>query len=403
MAVSGINNYRNTLYQWQSQQLKTNGSSSGSSSSSSAVTSLFGNTSMVDQISSMVELTRYAMDSMGVSADSRVTFSQITKYQQQLQNEFNQSVKNGLASIGIQNMAGMSFSLDKNGSISAISANADDRKAAQAWLDANPSFGNDLRSKLDSAHITDEISFTISATGRIIVADKVQNSLQTSLDADESITKTLREAVEEHGLTPPLDFFYNGSGFLQVKGEDTVMLNEWLRDNQEASDSIKKCLEKNNVDLASTTFRLDESGILQATVPNQGNNDIQTVLDEMDDPGKKIYSALNSLGVDKNISFNIQVNPDGSVTIVSDHPDRDKVQKFFDDNPELIKKFRQIETLAGIDDARKAMQLSPSEMRKRVQIESMVSWWAGSNTAASYFGNYNSGSLSLLSGLNLTV
>ncbi len=81
------------------------------------------------------------------------------------------------------------------------------------------------------------------------------------------------------------------------------------------------------------------------------------------------------------------------MTIISDHPDRDKVQRFFDEHPEMVKKYRQIETLSGIDDARKAMQISPSDMRKRIQIESMSAWWAG----------YAGGNLSLLTGLNLNI
>ena len=63
MAVSGINNYNNALYQWQGQKLSSSGNSS--SSSSSAASSLFNGTSMVNQVSSMVELTKYAMNAMG--------------------------------------------------------------------------------------------------------------------------------------------------------------------------------------------------------------------------------------------------------------------------------------------------------------------------------------------------
>ena len=44
-----------------------------------------------------------------------------------------------------------------------------------------------------------------------------------------------------------------------------------------------------------------------------------------------------------------------------------KCRNFFEDIPELIKISPDEDTLAGVDDARKAMQLSPSEMRKRIQ------------------------------------
>ena len=78
MSISGINNYNNVLFQWQGQQLKGSTSSGSKSSSSSSLESLFGNTSMTSQLSSMVELTKYAMDAMGLGSDSRVTFNQIT-------------------------------------------------------------------------------------------------------------------------------------------------------------------------------------------------------------------------------------------------------------------------------------------------------------------------------------
>lgn len=123
-----------------------------------------------------------------------------------------------------------------------------------------------------------------------------------------------------------------------------------------------------------------------------------------EDFDNKVAEGLEKLGLSPDIEFAIQVNNDGSgVTIQSDHADRAKIQSFFDDNPELVKTYRQIEALAGIDDAREAMQISPSAIRKRLQIESMVAWWANSGNTNSYFGNYANNSFSLLSGLNLNV
>ncbi len=86
MSISSVNNYRDVLFQWQGQQLKNTGK--GSSSQSGAITSLFGQASITSQIESMVELTKYAMDAMGVDKNGRVTFNQISKYSQKLQSEF---------------------------------------------------------------------------------------------------------------------------------------------------------------------------------------------------------------------------------------------------------------------------------------------------------------------------
>lgn len=407
MSVSSVGNYRDALFQWQGQQLKNTGK--GSSSQSNSINSLFGQASMTSQIASMVELTKYAMNAMGVGSNDRVTFSQITKYSQQLQSEFNQGVKDGLANSGISNLSELSFSLDKNGKISAIGANEKDRKKAQEWLDANSDFGkNLLKAVTDSGiEISENINFDLNSNGKITVINQTEKTIQSALDADSSLTEDLRAGLKEIGIdvNAPLEFSFNEEGNLLVKGdhEDAKTINSFLAQNTKFADAVKKELQKNNIDPASASLRLGKEGNIRISINDSGLNDIQAAMDKETDLGKKIYSGLNNLGIDPNINFSIQLNADGTFKIVSDHPDAAKVQKFFEENPELIKKYRQIDTLAGVDDARKAMSLSPSEMRKRIQIESMTAWWAGSGNANSYFGTYNNGNFSLLAGLNLNI
>ena len=409
MSISGINNYNNVLFQWQGQQLKGSTSSGSKSSSSSSLESLFGNTSMTSQLSSMVELTKYAMDAMGLGSDSRVTFNQITKYREQLQTEFSKSVKDGLANMGISDLAGLSFSLDKNGALTAVGDNASDRKAAQAWLDANPALGKDLRKALTEAGIDaeDAVDLRVSAAGKLSVINTTTDNIQAALDGKASLSADLRAALEKLGVdvSKGLSFQFDDQGNLAVSGnvEQAEAVNQWLADNPELADAVKAQLEKRNVDTSAVSLRLGGEGNVQISVNNAELSDIQAVLDQQGAVGKKLRDGLDGLGVDPNINFSIQVNDDGSVTIVSDHADRDKVQRFFDENPDLVKKYRQIETLSSIDDARKAMQIAPSDMRKRIQIESMSAWWADSGNANSYFGNYSGGNLSLLAGLNLNV
>lgn len=408
MAVSGVNNYRDVLFSWQGQQLKNTGN--GSSSSSGSLNSLFNDSvSMTAQIASMVELTKYAMDNMGLGADSRVTFSQITKYREKLQSEFNQSVKKGFADSGISDVNALSFTLDKDGKISVLGANAQDRKKAQAWLDSNPSYGKDLRAALekDGMEAGKTIEFHISSTGKMTLVDDVTRNIQAALDKDADLTKDLRKALEEMGysMDSTLEFSFGDDGALMVKGDDekSQAINKWLSENTAIADAVKKELEKKDIDTSAATLRLGKEGNIQIHVNNAENNDIQASLDKLGDTGSKIMGGLNNLAIDPNVTFSIQVDADGKIAIISDHPDRDKVQKFFEDNPELLKKYRQIETLAGIDDARKAMQISPSAMRKRIQIESMSAWWAGSGSANSYFGMYGNGNMSLLAGLNMQI
>lgn len=410
MAVTGINNYRDALYQWQNQQLKSTGNPASNSSSSTVINTLFGSSySMTSQISSMVELTKYAMDAMGVSSDARVTFSQITRYREHLQNAFNEGVKKGIESSGITDIAALGFELDKNGKITVTGGNAHDRKTAQTWLDANASYGETLLKTLPADALAEQapVAFTISSTGKIAVTNNVQKYLQSILNDNSSLADNARKELEDFGIEVPypLELKFDADGNLQVEGDDEsiIALNAWLNENREIADTVKKELEKKKIDTSATSLRLGETGALQISVNDAALNEIQEGFDKATDTGVKIMQGLKNLGIDKNISFALQVNEDGSITVISDNPDRDKMQQFFEDNPELVKKYRQIETLAGIDDARKAMQLSPSSMRKRIQIESMAAWWAGSSNTASYFGNYSGNELSLLSGININI
>lgn len=314
-SINSLSSYTGSVYQWQGQSLyKT--ATSKSSQSNTVSSSLNGSSSMIDQVSSMIELTKYAMDAMGVAENTRVSFSQLTKYQQQLENEFNEAVKSGLENLGLANVDSLVFSLDENGILSVTGSNASDTSAAQAWLNSNTSLGLELR-----------------------------------------------EALEKHGIenSAEISFRLDGSG---------------------------------QIELVNTSIE-------EAT--NAELENIRSILATQTSTGSKIRLGMENLGVDKNVAFTIQVNDDGSVTIYSNSSDREKIQQFFDDNPELVTTYRQIEALSGIDDARQALQLSPSEMRKRIQIESMASWWASSDDSSSYFGSYSNNSLSLLSGLNISV
>ena len=313
-SVSGINTYTSGMYQWQNQKLSTStsGSSSSSSSSSSTLSKLLGSNSISGQLSSMVELTKYAMDAMGLESDSRVTFSQITKYREKLNTEFNTAVKEGLEKLGVSDPSSVTFTLAEDGSLTATSANAADQANVQAWLKSNATIGKELRTALTNAGISGStaVSMTVDSSGKLTAASST------------------------------------------------------------ASDS-------------------------KAT--------IQAVLDKSK-LGSTLNTGMKSLAVSSDAKFTLKANDNGSVTVESsDAATKAAVQKFFDSNPALVKKFGQIQALSGLDDARKSLQVSPSDLRKRIEVESMAAWWSGSGSTSNSFGNYSNGSLSMLSGLNLSV
>lgn len=411
MAVSGITSYKDSLYYWQGQQLKNSGSSSSAGSTSSMINSLFGGSkSTISQINSMVELTKYAMEQMGVASDSRVTFSQITKYREQLQSEFEASVKKGIAASGISDLTALSFEIDKNGAITAIGDNADDRKAAQAWLDANPSYGKSILNSLPEGAFAENsaIGFTLSSTGKMTVKNAQQQKVQESLNKKGDLADNSRNSLESLGFAVeyPLQFVFDGDGNLTLDGNDerTQAMNQWLKGNSEIADEVKAALDKQGIHTSAVSLSLGKEGAFQVIVNNQADNEIQAGFDKSADTGKQLQAGLSGLNIDKNINFSIQIDENGALKVISDHPDAAKLQHFFDNNPELVKKYKQIEALTGVDDARKAMQISPTEMRKRIQVESMAAWWSSSSDSSSYFGQYSgSDGLSLLSGLNIKV
>ena len=412
MSISSVNSYGTAMLQWQGQQLKSTGtgSSSGTSSSSSnSLSSLFSSTgSMTNQLSSMVELTKYAMESMGLSSNSRVTFSQITKYREQLLSSFNDSVKNGLASVGVSKPEDITFTLDKDGKLAASSPNAADQKAAQTWLDSNTTIGKELRSTLTHAGVdtSTSVSMKVSSTGKLTVVNTAQTAIQSGLDSSSDLSTKLRAALGEMGvdLSTPINFTLNSAGQLVVSDENKQAdaVNAWLAENPDLAKALSTQIKKQNVEASTVGLRLGASGNVQATVNNKELTDAQSALNNST-LGSTISSGLNSLRIDPNVKFTLQVNTNGTVTVISDSADKAKIQQFFDSNPSLVKQYKQVEALSGLDDARKAMQVSPSDMRKRIQVESMAAWWSGSGNASSYFGNYSNGKMDLLAGLNLNV
>lgn len=116
-----------------------------------------------------------------------------------------------------------------------------------------------------------------------------------------------------------------------------------------------------------------------------------------------VKKGLETAGVSKDVAFRLSLDDDGKIQVASDDADKDKVQKFFDDNPDLAKKYEKIQALSNLDSARKAMSVNPGELRKRIEIESMASWWESSGNSTSTIGLFSGGNMSTLAGLKATV
>jgi len=116
----------------------------------------------------------------------------------------------------------------------------------------------------------------------------------------------------------------------------------------------------------------------------------------------QLRKEFELLRVDPNIVFQLKENETGGLTVSSDHPDKDKVQKYFDDHPELVKQYKEIQILANLEAARNRMDINPAELKKCLQIENMSEWWDAESGASSVM-NVSSGGTSWFSGVNATV
>lgn len=406
MSISGLGIYSNSQYQWQALQ---SNSASGTSGNKNSLTTLSAyNTDMTSQISGMVALVQYAMQAMGLSEDSRVTFSQISKYQQQLEKQFDNSLKKTLQESAISDLPGLVFTLAPDGTLTATGATEEDTTKAQDYLDEHPEVAQNLLQSLKDADIelTEEINFSVSSSGSLTLLSGSTHDLQAMLDEETELVDELREGLE--GINVNLDdltLVFDDAGNL-VADEDHPQaydINNWLRQHEELQDLLAARLEEEGIARADVSLALPAEGGMTIALPVDDATGIQEVLQQQRETGKALYDGLADVGIDPDITFSLQVESDGSVTINSAHPDADKLRELFENNAELTKQYAQVQALSGIEDARAAMQISPSAMRTRLQMETIASSWFSSQSSNG-FGTYSSTSgLSLLTGLNLNV
>lgn len=406
MSISGLGLYTGSSYQWQALQSHSASGTGGGQNSLSSLNAY--NADMTSQIAGMVELVQYAMQAMGLSEDSRVTFSQITKYQQQLEKQFDDSLKKALEESSIDDLSGLTFTLAPDGTLTAAGATETDAAKAQGYLDEHPELAQTLLQRLQDAGIelTEELTFSVSSNGTLNLLSGSANDLQALLDEQAELVDELRAGLE--GINVNLDdltLVFDDAGNLVADGDhpQAYDINSWLRQHEELQDLLAAKLEEAGIDRADVSLALPAGGGMTVALSADDTAGIQEVLQQQRETGKALYDGLADVGIDPDITFSLQVESDGSVTINSAHPDADKLRQLFENNAELSKQYAQVQALSGIEDARAALQINPSAMRTRLQMETIATSWFSSQSASS-FGTYSGSSgLSLLTGLNLNV
>ena len=196
---------------------------------------------------------------------------------------------------------------------------------------------------------------------------------------------------------------------IQNYGLDSYQMQQlFAQENRNAAADTAKTTTMNYsaMQTVSTVVELTRAVMEKMGV---GKNDrvsfrqINTYREQMEQEfSDKIRKNFELLGVDPNIIFQLKENEKGSLTVSSEHPDRDKVQKYFDEHPELVKQYKEIQTLANLEAARNRMNINSAELKKRLQIENMGAWWSAEGGGNSIM-SLSSGGTNWFSGIDATV
>lgn len=117
----------------------------------------------------------------------------------------------------------------------------------------------------------------------------------------------------------------------------------------------------------------------------------------------KVKNDLKNLGVDEKVNFKLVMGEDGGIDVITDHEDKAKIEKYFKDNPDMVKLFQQIQSLTNVEEARKAQGIDVKSIRQRIQVESMTAWFANTGQNVSSIMDFSGGSTALMAGLNKVI
>lgn len=125
-----------------------------------------------------------------------------------------------------------------------------------------------------------------------------------------------------------------------------------------------------------------------------------------------VKADLAKMGVDPDIQFNLVLDANGILKVISDHPDKTAVEAYFEDNPEMVEVFKHIQALSNL---KKAQNRAPDQaadftrnMKLNLQAEAVQAFFAATdNNGEDYFSQIatfgSKGTTSFLLGLNQSV
>ncbi|OIQ50480.1 hypothetical protein BerOc1_02418 [Pseudodesulfovibrio hydrargyri] len=174
-----------------------------------------------------------------------------------------------------------------------------------------------------------------------------------------------------------------------------------------------KKLDEESANSAGSTGLASEISSILDQIPKGDDNRIsfQEVQDYREKLGDKwdieVMADLEKLGVDVSKEFAMTYDPDtGKVTVPASTKDAEIINKYFEDNPDKVKEFRDIIQLGKLTSTA-ATQLSQSQMMTSMQQQSLAWWYADNTNPTSWFEGGGllamGGSSASYTGLNLMV
>lgn len=125
-----------------------------------------------------------------------------------------------------------------------------------------------------------------------------------------------------------------------------------------------------------------------------------------------VRSGLTEMGVDPDIEFNLVLDADGNLKVITDHENKAFIERYFADNPEMGDEFKHIQALSNLKKNQSKSPQAASEytrnLKTNLQAEAVQAFFAATdNGGLDYFSQIahfgSSGSTAYLLGLNQSV
>lgn len=175
-----------------------------------------------------------------------------------------------------------------------------------------------------------------------------------------------------------------------------------------ASSSSTSSSSSNTVTGLSLDYLSQLSAVLREISPNASGKLTFSMVEDYrkdleEEFSSKVRADLTKLGVDEDVEFRVVTNDKtGGVSVITDSEDKAKIEKYFKDNPDMVKKFQKIQTLSNLEKARKAEGYSAQDVKTRLQMEAMSAWWS-EDGASSQIMDFTGGQATFLAGLSARV